>query len=428
MFRKRGRFDQSVPLYAYNAPKNRALKWVAFSGLLVGALFLIAKQWQPGGPNDQKPTYKVSTQVSSQTINKTLLREQLTPFIHQGKYPSQIRYKEHVLDISYTLDNNLQSWIKQRLKRYNPDYVSFVALEPQTGKILAMASSRRDDAPSSELPFKATYPGASTFKLITAVAAIEEGIATPNTSYSFNGKSTSLYKSQVFNTTRNKWTRDMDLTTAFAKSVNPIFGRIGAKQLGAKKLGYYAEKFGYNAQFTSDFDFDNGNVNIDPNDEWQVVEAASGYTRANTLSPVHGAAIAASIINGGLLIPPSLVESVHSSSGKTVYKSSPPAIKVVSDNTAKAMQKLMQATVKIGSGRKTFRKIFSQKAYDGIKVGAKTGHLRGETPKGNYDWVIGYGEHGGKQLAFAIMCVNKEKWYVKSGDLAREALEFYFKP
>ncbi|MFT5259725.1 MAG: peptidoglycan glycosyltransferase [Saprospiraceae bacterium] len=427
MFRKRGPYEQSIPSLAYQQPHRRPFRVVVIGLFAIAAVGLIAKQWQPVNPNIQQPEYKVTAQVTTQPLTKKGLRQQLTPFIHQGQYPSQIRHQDQTLDITYTLDPALQAWAEARLKRYNPDYASFVALDPDTGKVLAMTSSRRDNGPSADLPFKATYPGASTFKLITAVAVLEEGIATPNTVYSFNGKSTSLYKSQVFSTKRNKWTRDMSLTTAFAKSVNPIFGRIGAKQLGAEKLSRYALKYGYNAQFTSDFDFDNGSVNIDENDEWQVVEAASGYTRANTLSPVHGAAIAASIINGGRLIPPSVVESVHNDAGDMLYESSPPSIDVITDQTSKRMQKLMQATVKDGSGRKNIGKLSRKKAFKNAVVGAKTGHLRGNNPKGSYDWIIGYGIHNDKRIAFAVMCINKEKWYVKSGDLAREALEFYFK-
>ena len=427
MFRKKGQFDQSVPLSAYQPNNKNPLRAIVATVLVLGAGFLIAKQWQPADSNTPKSVYKVNTKVNTQPVNKKFLRKRLTPYVHAGKYPSQIHFEGQTLNVQYTFDADLQQWAEKRLSRYNPDYASMVLLEPSSGKILAMASSRRDGKAAHELPFKATYPGASTFKLITAVAALEEGIATPSTKYSFNGKSTTLYKKQVFNAQRNKWTRDMSLTTAFAKSVNPIFGRMGAEQLGGTTLLRYAEKYGYNAQFTSDFDFDNGSVNIDVHNDWNVVEAASGYTRANTLSPVHGAAIAASIVNGGQLIPPSIVENVRNSAGKELYQHTPPAIEVISEKTSRAMKKLMRATVKEGSGRKTLRKLYNKKAYNGVIAGAKTGHLSGKNPEGRYDWIIGYGERGGKQIAFAVMCINKEKWYVKSGDLAREALEFYFK-
>ena len=418
------------------------------SVLLIGvALVLIANQWQPGektqelayqeaqnsdqqssnnnGNAEQAEAKPPTTPLTS--INKAFLRDALSSYVKAGEFPSQLGLNNQNLYINYTLDQNLQDWAEARLDRYNPDYGVFVALEPDTGKILALATTRRDQVQSGNLAMRATYPAASTIKLITAAATFEEGIAQPDTVFAFNGKSTSLYKNQVFNVKENKWTRRMSFKTAFAKSVNPIFGRLGAKKLGAETLLSYAERFGFNAQFVSDFDFDNGSFEIDTTDEWQAAESASGYTRRVTLSPIHGAAIAASVANGGKLISPSIVESVTDARNQVLYSSdTPQAISVLSEHSAHWMQKLMRATITEGTGRKSFRS-FTREKFQDVIAGGKSGHLSGADPKGSYDWFIGYGERDSRKIAYAMLCINKEKWYVKSARFAREALEHYFK-
>ncbi len=447
MFNQSKEFIIATPSAILRRKRQRKGLNIFAGACLTLAVVLIANQWRPGEQAVliQSQTYqpdqidvrtgfirrlftRESAEISKELkLNKAFLRDALSDYIEAGEFPSHLGYNNQDLFIHYTIDQNLQQWADARLARYNPDYGVFVAIEPDTGKVLALSTSRRDQQQSAALAFRATYPAASTFKMITAAAALEEGIANPETVYAFNGKSTSLYKRQVFDIKENKWTRRMSLKTAFAKSVNPIFGRLGADQLGGETLLAYAERFGFNAKFVADFDFDNGHFTIDPSDQWQAAEAGSGYTRRSTLSPIHGAVLAAAIANGGKLIAPSLVESVTNSDKEVLYSfDKPRTISVLSDKTANAMQKLMRATMTEGTGRKTFRTFVSKK-YSDVIIGGKSGHLSGTSPKGSYDWFIGYGARGTKKIAYAMLCINKEKWYVKSVRFAREALEHYFK-
>ena len=61
-------------------------------------------------------------------------------------------------------------------------------------------------------------------------------------------------------------------------------------------------------------------------------------------------------------------------------------------------------------------------------MGGKTGSLTGSNPQGRYDWFAGFAERGDRRIAYAALCINKEKWYVKSARLSRELLEYYFQP
>jgi len=456
MFKNKNRYVIATPsalTRRLRKKKRVGLLTVVFLG---GAVLFVSNQWQPqdaelrtvrtqatsdSAQNAAQAASKENGLVSrlfqnkpavpekpaGPIVDKTFLRDALSSHVAIGEFPSQLGYNGQPLYINYTIDQSLQDWAEARLKTYNPDYGVFVALEPDTGEILALATSRRDEQQSADLALRGTYPAASTFKLITAAATLEEGIATPETIFAFNGKSTSLYKKQVYTVKENKWTRKMSFKTAFAKSVNPIFGRLGAKQLGPKTLVDYAERFGFNAQFVSDFEFDNGSIEIDPEDDWQAAESAAGYTRRNTLSPIHGAVIAAAVANGGKLISPSIVKSVTNAQNEVLYNSDKPvSITAISEQSARSLQKLMHATITEGTGRKSFRS-FTKSKFPDVNTGGKSGHLRGFVPKGSYDWFIGYGERDSRKIAYAMLSINKEKWYVKSSKFAREALEFYFK-
>jgi len=60
-------------------------------------------------------------------------------------------------------------------------------------------------------------------------------------------------------------------------------------------------------------------------------------------------------------------------------------------------------------------------------MGGKTGHLTGLSPKGNYDWFVGYATDGKKQVALAALTINEENWRVKASYLGRQFIESYFK-
>ncbi|MDH3464734.1 MAG: penicillin-binding transpeptidase domain-containing protein, partial [Gammaproteobacteria bacterium] len=95
--------------------------------------------------------------------------------------------------------------------------------------------------------------------------------------------------------------------------------------------------------------------------------------------------------------------------------------------TAKQLKALMRATVKHGSARKSFRGFFKG-AYAKLDVGGKTGSLTGLSPRGKNDWFVGFASDGSRNIAFAVLMVNVEKWKVKSAYVARKALENYFNP
>ena len=364
-------------------------------------------------------------------IDPQLIASVITPAIEANRFPENITLPDFPvrgnLGMRYTIDAALQTHAQRLLKKYNPDYGMLVILEPDSGRVLAMASSARNKSHAGNLTMNNNYPAASISKIITAVAAINENKAAANTIIPFNGKSTSLYKKSVFRHRNNKWTRKYSLGKAFARSVNSVFGRVGALDVGGEIMLDYARRLGFNGRFASDFVFGNGAVDVDPADAWQVAEMASGYTTRNTLSPIHGAVLAATAVNGGNLVAPVLVKAIIGPNGVPLYWNEQPAkSKVMSEDTARQLKKMMRTTVVTGSAKQAFSG-FNRGALKNVVIGGKTGSLTGFTPKGKYDWFVGFAEMGERKIAYATLCINKKIWYVKSTQLAREMLEFYFR-
>ena len=364
-------------------------------------------------------------------VDRPLVRHTLARAISANRYPQKITIrhgnKNYPATIQYTLDPQLQDTVAQVFNHFDPDYGVFVALDPDNGEILALVNHRRDGNNSENLALKASYPAASVFKIITAAAAIDIGKANANTVIPFNGKTTSLYRKNVLEHKDNQWTRRLPLSSAFAKSVNTVFARLGVRFVGGKTLLAYAEAFGFRQGLSADFTLETSAIDLDPTDDWSIAETAAGYTRTTTLSPVHGAVIAAAAVNGGRRVQPTLVRTIVGEDGLILYEAkTTTGKKIVKADTAKELQSLMQQTVINGSARTSFKN-FARGTMEAVNVGGKTGSLTGETPAGRYDWFVGYAEKNGRKLAFAAMCINREVWYVKSATVARKAVEHFFR-
>ena len=359
-------------------------------------------------------------------VNKPELAAALGPFINSNDFPNEVPIdvgsQVHDARLSYSFDPKLVSTLEKIYQRYKPDYGAFAAIDASTGAVLALNSYVKDGTPWGNLTLRNTYPAASVFKTITAAAALDQNLLEPDTVLRYNGKKTSLYKKQVFKHKDNKWTRRPTLAKAFAESINTVFARIGIYMVGADYLNDYAQRFGFNTEIDSDLEFSTGLTEINE-DEWRIAESASGYTRTNTLSPLHGAMLASAIVNDGKMMLPYLVEQATDQWGIPLYLNQQETLgQPISATTARKLRKLMRETVQRGSARKSFRKFF-QGQFEQAAVGGKTGSLTGRSPAGKYDWFVGYAELGNKRIGFASLTINKEYWTVKSSYVARKFIE-----
>jgi peptidoglycan glycosyltransferase len=347
-----------------------------------------------------------------------------------AQFPTEISIKDGDNNFSkavveYSFDAKLQSSIEQLYRQAMPDYGAFVAMDATTGRILSMVSYSKSGESRENLALRATFPSASVFKVVTAAAAMEENKITPNTVMAYTGQNHTLYRSNVFKTTANRWTRYITLKEAFAKSINTVFGKLGAYTVRPIALRDYADRFGFNRKIAADVPIQTGHAPI-PDDPWGVAEAASGYTRENTMSPLQGALIASTVVNDGVMMEPFLVQSVFQPDGTRLYTAQPTVSRSVVDiGTAEEIRQMMRETISNGTCRKAFHGFNRQCAL--IDVGGKTGTLTGLDPKGKYDWFVGYAEYGGQKIAYASLTISEKVWRIKSSQVARHAIETFFK-
>ncbi len=262
------------------------------------------------------------------------------------------------------------------------------AIEPSTGRILALVSTPSydpgalsgngrtanrswarlnsdPDKPMLNRAVRQTYPPGSTFKVVTAAAALDAGVVTDldaaTTSpdpYPLPGTSTTL-------TNEGDGCADAPLRSAFEWSCNTVFAKLGV-DVGVRNMSGTAEAFGFNdtgvripfAVSPSTFD-----TSVD-----KAQLALSSIGQYNTrATPLQMAMVAAAVANGGQLRQPYLVERTTRRGGETVSTagSSRPVRQAMHPATAVQMKELMEDVVTEGTG--------TNAAIPGATVGGKTG-------------------------------------------------------
>lgn len=408
-------------------PRARQLKIIAISaGILMGCSAGIHYLRKPD--SDLRLTSIEPASVISKAEIARLLEEPAKKAHFPTELKTQVLGNETPVVLQYSFNAQLQDQMEKLMRMYRPDYGAIVALDPVSGRILSLVSFVQNDPDFREenLALRATFPSASVFKVVTAAAAIAEKQFSPNTMVSFNGRNHTLYRSHVLREQHTRWTRHIPFKDAFALSVNTVFGRLGAMVLGPDQLRRYADRFGFNRAIAADLPVQAGRAEI-TEDAWELAETASGYTRSNTMSPLQGAMIAASVVNEGKMMEPYVVRSVHAMDGAQLYSAQPTVASVAVDpETAAQIRELMRATVTRGTSKRSFRGFFRGQMRE-LDVGGKTGSLTGTDPYGKYDWFVGYGDDGENKIAIAALTVHKKLWRVKSSYLARRAIEVYFR-
>lgn len=303
------------------------------------------------------------------------------------------------LSIVTTIDETIQHFVEKAAEKAltvnKAKRVTIIAMDPMTGDILALTNKPDYDPNNPREPLDEglkeswanlsqdellekwyemwrngaisdVYEPGSTFKIITAAAALEENIATPNSHYYCNGfvrdiKGVVLRCAQWYNPHG-----DQTLVEALNNSCNVAFVSLG-RQVGKELFLKYIKAFGFGE-----------NTGIDLNGEQAgiVPQSAENIKEVNlaTMSYGHGIAVtplqlinaACAIANGGNLMEPRLVKELIDSEGNVV-KTFEPVVKrkVISESTSKTMLEMMEEVVRDGTGAKAY--------IPGMRVGGKTG-------------------------------------------------------
>ena len=367
-----------------------------------------------------------------------LTREQVKDLISQllmtNPVPGAITGSRE--DQSLTIETGLNPRLQQSLldeishlktlTRAKPEIIAMVVMAPDNGQILAMAGFDAT-APGINPCISHKYPAASLFKIITAAAVVEQGLMGPNTPLFFNGGKYTLYKRQL-KKVRNRYTTTTTLEKAFSQSINPIFGKLGAHDLGGEQLKTHALKFGFNQPMPTEFNADSGAITVTDR-PYQWAEVASGFNKTTTISPLFGAMITATLLNHGTLPVPYLVETITTEQGQTIYHRPPPEIRrAVTEKTADTVMKMMTHTITTGTAKKAFRHYRRDKVLTRLILGGKTGSLYNGDHTIKLDWFTGFAREkkGTEQIVVSVLVGHGQYIGTKAGTFARQIFKEYF--
>ncbi|MET9291312.1 penicillin-binding protein 2 [Streptomyces sp. NPDC003077] len=311
-----------------------------------------------------------------------------------------------------------------------------VALEPATGKILAMASTpsydpsvfsgssfaegrkfkELDNDKSKPLNNRATreiYPPGSTFKILTAAAALEHGtvgdINAPSGApapYTLPNTRTS-----VGNDVPNSMCDKVSMKVGMQWSCNNVF-LDAAKNVGVDKMRETAEKFGFNKEiFTPVRTTASGY----PEKLDKPQTALTGMGQGSlTSTPLQMAMVVAGIANDGKVMNPYMVDELRGPDLSTLEKFAPKEYsQAVSERTAKLVQEMMVNTAENGTAKKAL--------IDGVTVGAKTGtaqhgaNVRDERP---YAWFVAYAKKGNETPVAVAVFVDPKDMDIPRAEIA----------
>ena len=331
-------------------------------------------------------------------------------------------------DVVTTLDLDAQEVANEALGR---NCGAVVALDPRSGKLLVMASSpgfdpnlveenfgqieaiEADCMPAAPLLNRGSaglYVPGSTFKVVTAAAALESKKYTPDSTFVDPGYCT-VYGKRVNNFDTSRPFGTIDLTNALAYSVNSVFCNIG-KALGAKRILDTAKRFGFyekppletpaDERLASGL-YDDGrlfypkvNANVDAG------RMAFGQERM-LVTALQNAMVAGAIGVGGRLMEPHVVNRLVGPGGKVIERQRPRLIRqAVSKETADAVADMMRLGVAQGTG--------TAAQISGTSIGGKTGTGETGVPGSNITWFIAFAgedEQRPPQLAIAVVLQNQ---------------------
>lgn len=234
------------------------------------------------------------------------------------------------------------------------------------------------DRPMSNRATREIYPPGSTFKLVTAAAALESGLTAESSVDASNFKlpgSTKVIAESCGGST-------ISLTQALTTSCNPAFARLGAK-LGDEALRAQASKFGFGTTYLPVV----GSVASkfpDTLDPAQTAMSAIGEFEV-AASPLQMAQVAATIANDGVQMEPYLVNRVLDSDLRVTSQATPAKrTQVVSATTAAALREMMVAVVEHGTGYRA--------QIPGVTVGGKTGTANSDYKRKPYAWFTSWAD------------------------------------
>lgn len=313
-----------------------------------------------------------------------------------------------------TIDPVLQRKMERLLRDYRVPWGAVVALEPRTGRILALAEhSSKGELEGAGISLRPIAPAASVFKIVTAAALLEAGVPADR-EVCYHGGLRRLKPALLEESPRDH--RCVTLADALGKSANVPFARLAKNHLDPPRLRDMAERFLFDRPIVLEgVEVVPSPLEI-PEETFEFATTAAGFHQGVRLTPLHGALLTAAVANNGNMPHAHLVEAIDG------VEVEPPAPRHVLDPAvARELALMMERTVKDGTARTAFLER-RRAVMDGIRVAGKTGSLFERDPFRDASWFVGYAPMEDPRIAVAAVVVNEEIWHVRAPYVAREAL------
>ncbi|CAN5329254.1 penicillin-binding transpeptidase domain-containing protein [soil metagenome] len=337
-------------------------------------------------------------------------------------------------DVELTLNPELQRAAYDGLAASSTGRGAAVALNPKNGEILALVSYPSYDPnnidenfsdliedPDNPLYNRATqglYPPGSTFKVITAAAALKEGVEPSDTftddgTYETPGYTVYNYQAKSYG--------EVTFEEAISKSINTIFARVAYEYVGNQTLAQTAYDFGYGDTYEGfPIPVAPSSLGDIPPEEWvkgNIAQISFGQGPV-TSTVFEMAQVSGAIANDGKLMDPRLVREVRSPDGVILDQpTSSVRQNVLDEETANTLSDMMESVVE---DKDTTARI------PGVRVAAKTGTA--ENPSGDpHSWFISFAPADDPEIAVAVMVENGNEGYKQALPIARRMMETYLK-
>lgn len=322
--------------------------------------------------------------------------------------------------VQLTIDSRIQRAAEQAL---TGRVGAIVALDPRSGAVLAWASAPTFDNTNIQAAIEAAnasggadtsmydratlalYTPGSTFKVLTLASALENGLATLDTTYDSPGRM-EIGGADVVSIGERGHGK-ISLAKAFALSSNTVFGQV-ADGLGAEKLVATARAFGYGQQLGLDF---TTAASVMPNPEemteWELAWAGAGqpvgqgHTPGPQATVMQNALMAATIANNGIAMNPYVVSQILAPDGTVLKTTRGHSLgQAVGSGTAEQVKQAMLDVVQNGTG--------SAAAIAGVKVAGKTGTAETNNANANSTFV-GFAPYDTPTVAIAVVIEQNAK-------------------
>ncbi len=283
------------------------------------------------------------------------------------------------ITIQLTIDIELQQAVENELdnamSKYDADSAIAIAMDPNTGEILAMASRPNFDSNNYQnyttevinrnLPIWMTFEPGSTFKIITLSAAVEEGLVNL-----FEDMYTDSGAITVDGTTLHCWKHgghgEQTYLEVVENSCNPGFVNLGLK-LGKETLMEYISSFGFGEETGIDLNGEGSGILFDVSAMGNVELATTAFGQGISVTPIQQVRAVSAVVNGGILYTPYIVKNFLESETNTIIKSveAQEGKRIISEETSEIVRYALENVVAKGSGHNAY--------IENYRIGGKTG-------------------------------------------------------